>query len=56
LPTTGPLFPKLSTFLESNRASRFRHRYHNAGVTGVTLHSYHYAWALFTLDKSPWEI
>lgn len=45
LPTTGPLFPNLSTFSESDRASRFRRRCHNAGVTGVTLHSYRYAWA-----------
>src|SRR5437899_10723379 len=45
LPTTGPLFPKLSTFSESDRASRFRRRCHQAGVSGVTLHSYRYAWA-----------
>jgi integrase len=45
LPTTGPLFPKLSTFSESDRASRFRRRCHNVDVTGVTLHSYRYAWA-----------
>ncbi len=45
LPTTGALFPKLSTFSESDRASRFRRRCHKAGVTGVTLHSYRYAWA-----------
>ncbi|HEY5298703.1 MAG TPA: tyrosine-type recombinase/integrase [Verrucomicrobiae bacterium] len=45
LPTTGVLFPKLSTFSESDRASRFRRRCHKAGVSGVTLHSYRYAWA-----------
>ena len=45
LPTTGVLFPNLSTWSESDRASRFRRRCHKAGVTGVTLHSYRYAWA-----------
>jgi len=45
LPTTGPLFPKLSTLSESDRASRFRRRCHKAGVSGVTLHCYRYAWA-----------
>ena len=45
LPTTGALFPKLSQFSESDRASRFRRRCHKANVSGVTLHSYRYAWA-----------
>src|ERR1022692_3790863 len=45
LPTTGVLFPKLSTFSANDRASRFRRRCHRAGVSGVTLHSYRYAWA-----------
>jgi integrase len=45
LPTTGPLFPLLSTFSESDRASRFRRRCHRVGVQGVTLHSYRYGWA-----------
>lgn len=45
LPTTGVLFPKLSTLSESDRASRFRRRCHKACVTGVTLHCYRYAWA-----------
>jgi integrase len=45
LPTTGALFPNLSTWTESDRASRFRRRCHKAGVLGVTLHSYRYAWA-----------
>jgi len=45
LPTTGVLFPNLSTFSESDRASRFLRRCHKAGVSGVTLHSYRYAWA-----------
>ena len=45
LPTTGALFPNLSTWTESDRASRFRRRCHRAGVFGVTLHCYRYAWA-----------
>jgi integrase len=45
LPTTGALFPKLSTFTANDRASRFRRRCHKAGVFGVTLHCYRYAWA-----------
>jgi integrase len=45
LPTTGALFPNLSTFTANDRASRFRRRCHRAGVMGVTLHSYRYAWA-----------
>lgn len=45
LPTTGTLFPKLSTFTANDRASRFRRRCHKAGVFGVTLHCYRYAWA-----------
>ncbi len=45
LPTTGALFPNLSQWSESDRASRFRRRCHKAGVAGVTLHSYRYAWA-----------
>ena len=45
LPTTGALFPKLSQFSANDRASRFRRRCERAGVSGVTLHSYRYAWA-----------
>ena len=45
LPTTGPLFPNLSQFTANDRASRFRRRCERAGVSGVTLHSYRYAWA-----------
>ena len=45
LPTTGALFPKLSTFKANERANRFRRRCQKAGVSGVTLHSYRYAWA-----------
>lgn len=45
LPTTGPLFPKLSTWSQSARATRFRRRCHKTGVFGLTLHCYRYAWA-----------
>jgi integrase len=45
LPTTGVLFPNLSKFSSNDRASRFRRRCHRAGVLGVTLHCYRYAWA-----------
>ena len=45
LPTSGPLFPHLSQFDANDRASRFRRRAHKAGVTGITLHCYRYAWA-----------
>lgn len=45
LPTTGALYPRLLTFTANDRASRFRRRCHKAGVKGVTLHSYRYAWA-----------
>jgi integrase len=45
LPTTGPLFPNLSTWSENDRAGRFRRRCKRAGVSGVSLHCYRYAWA-----------
>ena len=45
LPTTCVLFPNLSQFSANDRASRFRRRCHKAGVSGVTLHCYRYAWA-----------
>jgi integrase len=45
LPTTGPLFPNLSQFAANDRANRFRRRCKRAGVSGVTLHCYRYAWA-----------
>ncbi len=45
LPTTGALFPKLSQLLANDRAGRFRRRCRSAGVVGVTLHCYRYAWA-----------
>lgn len=45
LPTTGPLFPKLSQFAANDRATRFRRRCCRASVHGVSLHCYRYAWA-----------
>ena len=45
LPTTGPLFPKLSKWLQSARGTHFRRNCHKVGVKGVTLHCYRYAWA-----------
>ena len=45
LPTTGALFPKLSTFPANHRANRFRYRCRISGVSGVSLHCYRYAWA-----------
>lgn len=45
LPTTGALFPNLSQFPANHRANRFRYRCRIAGVSGVTLHCYRYAWA-----------
>jgi integrase len=39
------LFPNLSTHPANFRANRFRYRCQQAGVSGVTLHCYRYAWA-----------
>ena len=45
LPTSGPLFPKWSQISSSDRAARFGNRCKTLGITGVSLHSYRYAWA-----------
>ena len=45
LPTQGPLFPKLRTTTAGARSSEFCRRCRVAGVKGVSLHSYRYAWA-----------
>jgi integrase len=54
LPTTGPLFPRLSQLSSAKRAARFQHRVERqgirkrseeAGIPSVSLHSYRYAWA-----------
>jgi integrase len=44
-PRSGCLFPHLATMLESDRAKAFIRRCKLAGVKGVSLHSYRYAWA-----------
>ena len=36
---------RLSQFTAKDRASRFRRRCHRAGVFGMMLHCYRYAWA-----------
>jgi integrase len=45
LPTEGPLFPYLSTVRAGDRATEFGQRCRQLGITGITLHSYRYAWA-----------
>jgi len=45
LPQSGLLFPYLAGVRESDRATEFKQRCHGLGISGVTLHSYRYAWA-----------
>jgi len=45
LPGSGPLFPYLRTVRAGDRATEFHQRCVGLGITGVTLHSYRYAWA-----------
>ncbi|HRY51737.1 MAG TPA: hypothetical protein P5186_27170, partial [Candidatus Paceibacterota bacterium] len=45
LPDHGPLFPYLRSVRASDRATEFKQRCRGLGITGVTLHSYRYAWA-----------
>ena len=45
LPATGVLFPTLASLTDSKRAQYFRRRIGTVGISGVTLHSYRYAWA-----------
>ena len=44
-PAGGPLFPKLALMKEKHRAKEFKRRCVGLGITGVSLHSYRYAWA-----------
>ena len=44
-PKTGLLFPWLSTLHEKHRAKHFIKRLATVGISGVSLHSYRYAWA-----------
>ena len=41
----GPLFPVFSRLTSAHRATEFARACHRAGVEGVSLHSYRYAWA-----------
>lgn len=45
LPKIGPLFPYLRGRLPGYRANEFRERCRGLGISGVSLHSYRYAWA-----------
>lgn len=45
LPGKGPLFPYLRGCQPGHRATEFRQRCRGLGITGVSLHSYRYAWA-----------
>jgi integrase len=45
LPSTGPLFPTIRQSTNGARSSEFCRRCRVAGVTGVSLHCYRYAWA-----------
>lgn len=45
LPATGPLFPRLAGMHEKHRAKEFRRRCLGLKISGVSLHSYRYAWA-----------
>ena len=45
LPAEGVLFPYLSRVRAADRATEFGQRCRQLGITGVSLHSYRYAWA-----------
>ena len=45
LPKSGPLFPALARIHERHRAKLFIKRLATVGISGVSLHSYRYAWA-----------
>ncbi len=45
LSSSGPLFPYLRTVRASDRATEFKQRCRGLNISGVTLHSYRYAWA-----------
>jgi integrase len=45
LPTIGPLFPRLAPMDEKHRASLFQRACRRVKVSGISLHSYRYAWA-----------
>jgi integrase len=45
LPAQGPLFPHQRTLTASARSAEFRRRCRTLKITGISLHSYRYAWA-----------
>jgi integrase len=45
LPGQGPLFPRLAAMDEKHRASLFQRCCRRLKITGISLHSYRYAWA-----------
>jgi len=45
LPQAGPLFPNIRKSREADSATYFKRRCTLRGISGVTLHSYRYAWA-----------
>ena len=45
LPQSGPLFPYLRKVRAADRATEFKQRCDGLGITGISLHSYRYAWA-----------
>jgi len=45
LPQSGPLFPHHRNKRETHRSREFWRCCHRLGITGITLHSYRYAWA-----------
>jgi integrase len=44
-PMVGAMFPYLCTVRAGDRATEFRQRCDGLGISGVSLHSYRYAWA-----------
>jgi len=41
----GPLFPRMARIKENHRAKMFIKRLKTVGITGISMHSYRYAWA-----------
>lgn len=48
-PSKGPIFPYLCTVRASDRATEFKQRCMSLEITGITLHSYRYGLAEYTL-------
>jgi integrase len=45
LPSTGPLFPKMTRLSDKDRAAEFARRCRLLKIQGVSLHSYRRSWA-----------